>query len=316
LLAVLAAAGLVSWLLSRQLVTPIETLRAATQRLASGDLTARAGMQLQNRQDELAQLARDFDLMAERIESLLREQEHLVGVQRRLLRDVSHELRSPLARLKVALELTRDSLTNNLVVSADPDCVSSPATASLDRIERETGRLSEMIDRLLMLARLDSGVQSPEATSIDLAALVRAVAADANFEAQPTRRVVSVTECEHCTTRGTFDLLRSALENVMRNALRYTPEETSVEVHLRRDGDWALIAVRDHGPGVPEGELAALFQPFYRATVSTGTIRPGQTSIGLGLAITERAIHLHSGTIVASNAPGGGLLVTIRLSLS
>jgi two-component system sensor histidine kinase CpxA len=328
LLAILAAAGLVSWLLSRQLVTPIETLRAATQRLASGDLAARTGTQLESRHDELSQLAHDFDLMAERIESLLREQEHLVSVQRRLLRDVAHELRSPLARLIVALELTRDSLkttsqatsapVDSLIVDSENPTLVSVATnthASLDRIERESGRLSEMIDRLLMLARLDSGVQAPEAAIVNLTALVYAVAADADFEARPTRRVVTVSECEDCTTKGTPDLLRSALENVMRNALRYTPEDTSVDVDLRRDGNWAVVTVRDHGPGVPEGELNELFQPFYRASPTVGTTITGQGSTGLGLAITERAIHLHGGTINATNALGGGLLVTIRLPL-
>lgn len=331
LLAILLAAGLVSWLLSRQLVTPIENLRAATQRLASGDLRARTGAQLHSRHDELSQLAHDFDRMAERIESLLREQEHLVGVQRRLLRDVAHELRSPLARLIVALELTRDSLKTTMDTAdskAKSDAVSDasilvpafPSThTSLNRIEREAGRLSEMIDRLLMLARLDSGVQSPEPALVDLAALIGAVVADADFEARPTRRVVSLISCDECNVRGTLDLVRSALENVMRNALRYTPEGTGVEVSLRGEGAWAVVTVRDHGPGVPEGELSELFQPFYRAISApegaTRTSIPGRGSTGLGLAITERAIHLHGGTIDAANAEGGGLLITIRLPL-
>ncbi|MDQ3815636.1 MAG: ATP-binding protein, partial [Armatimonadota bacterium] len=260
-----------------------------------------------------------FDRMAERIESLLREQERLVGAQRHLLRDVSHELRSPLARLGVALELARDRVeamaptesSNGLNV----ETLSSDSTRLNevhDRIEREVGRLSEMIDRLLMLARLESGVQAPEATPVDLTALVHLVATDADFEARPRRRVVSVTACADCTTRGARDLLRSAIENVVRNALRHTPEDTAVEVSLRREEDWAVIAVRDRGPGVPAAELGEIFRPFYRAGGGRDRDSGGA---GLGLAITERAVQLHGGSVRARNAPDGGLIVEIRLPL-
>ena len=309
LVSVLAAAGLVSWLLSRQLTAPIEGLRAATRRLAHGDLAARAGGEVGGRRDELAQLARDFDRMAERIENLLLEQEHLVGAQRRLVRDVSHELRSPLARLGVALELARDAVKERLDDSPDSRALSDP----LDRIEREAGRLGAMLDRLLILARLDSGVQAPEAVSIDLAALVRAVVADADFEARPLKRAIAVTECDNCITSGTRDLLRSAIENVVRNAIRHTPEATTIEVSLRQEKPWAVIEVKDQGPGVPETELSEIFRPFYRASSSRDRQSGGT---GLGLAITERAVSLHGGSVKATNAPEGGFVVQLSLPLT
>jgi len=310
LLAVLLTAGAVSWVLSRHLTTPIKRLHEATQRLAEGDLQARAGVGMGGRHDELAELGRAFDRMAERIESLLHEQERLVGAQRNLLRDVSHELRSPLARLGVALELARDRVEGMQPMEQSSG---TPLAEVHNRIEREVGRLSEMIDRLLMLARLESGVQVPEATPVDLAALLHLVATDADFEARPQRRVVSVTTCDDCITCGTRDLLRSALENVVRNALRHTPEDTAVEVSLRQDDAWAVITVRDCGLGVPDAELSEIFRPFYRAG---GGRDRGSGGAGLGLAITERAVQLHGGTVHARNAPGSGLIVEIRLPLA
>jgi signal transduction histidine kinase len=308
LISILAVAALVSWLLSRQITAPVEMLRGATLRLSQGDLSARASERLGNQRDELAQLARDFDRMAERIETLMREQEHLIGAQRRLVRDVSHELRSPLARLGVALELTRDAMQAQSLPESQMHAVEAP----LERIEREAGRLGEMLDRLLVLARLDSGVQAPEATIVDLSALLRAVVADADFEARAAHRTVNLLNCDPCVTKGTHDLLRSALENVVRNALHYTPESGTVEVKLRRAENWAIIEVCDGGPGVPEEELPQIFRPFYRASNS----RPRQKSgTGLGLAITERALALHGGSIRATNILTGGLCIEIRLPL-
>lgn len=349
LLAVLLTAGIVAWALSRHLTAPIETLRGVTQRLAAGDLTVRAGIGLASRRDELAQLAHDFDGMVERIESLMHEQERLVGAQRRLLRDVSHELRSPLARLGVALELARDradEMSNGAMALAAPS-LNGAATANgaggdaadgahhstpmgevLNRIEREGDRLSEMIDRLLVISRLESGVQTPDSTPIELDTMVRSIAADADFEARAGRRVVTVTECRECTTLGTRDLLRSAIENVIRNAARYTPADTAVEVSLQPDyggrlthdsvangtasAQYAVVRVRDHGPGVPEAELKDVFQPFYRAS---GARERQSGGTGLGLAITARAVELHGGNVHAVNAPDGGLIVEIRLPL-
>lgn len=329
LLAVLLTAGAVCWGLGRYLTQPIESLRAATRRLAEGDLTARATSAANGRRDELAELARDFDRMAAHIqalmhekEALLAEQKQLMGAQRRLLGDVSHELRSPLARVSVALEMARDRAATMRASETVVPGRRSTLEDAHNRIERETEHLGALIDRLLTLSRLESGVQPPASQPVDLAELVRAVAADADFEARPQRRVASVIACDNYQMQGTPDLLRSAIENVVRNAAHYTTENTTVEIGLSRandemakeSGDFApsaaVITVRDHGPGVPEEELREVFRPFYRATQARDRQRGGA---GLGLAITARAVELHGGEVRAFNAPEGGLVVEIRL---
>ncbi len=304
LLAVFLTASAVCWGLGRYLTRPIVALHAATQRLAAGDLKARAGDSLGRRHDELADLSRDFDRMAARIEGLIDEQNNMARAQRRLLGDVSHELRSPLARLGVAIELARDHLESD-----DKEAVA----ATLNRIERETARQGELIDRLLTLSRLESGLQKRGDAPVDLAALLQAVAADADYEARSHRRAVHMTLCEPCTLLGTPDLLRSALENVVRNAVRYTPENTEVEISLRCAPDeTALIRVADRGGGVPETELEAIFRPFHR---TSGARDRASGGAGLGLTIAARAVELHGGHIGASNAAGGGLVIEIRLPL-
>ena len=286
--------GVICYLLTRYLTGPILRLRSAARELAAGNLGARAGGDMEKRRDELGQLVRDFNQMADRIEILL-------DSERQLIRDISHELRSPLARLNVALGLARQR------AGAD-------AAPHLDRIEREAERLNELIGRLLMLARLEGSAAPPEQEPISLSELVRDVAEDAGFEAESRHCSVQVNAAEDCTTVGSPDLLRSAVENVVRNAVRYTAEGTQVEINLSCVGDngtrWAAIRVRDHGPGLPEAELSNVFRPFYRLA----NARERETGgTGLGLAITERAVRLHGGTIQASNAPGGGLLVEMRL---
>ncbi len=292
----LCISGLICYVLALYLTRPILRLQMAARQLAAGDLAARAGPEIEKRRDELGDLVRDFNRMAERIEALLTS-------QRQLLSDISHELRSPLARLNVALGLARQR-------------ASSDAAGALDRIEREAERLNEMIGRLLTLARIQGAAQPPERTSVDLAELVAEVAADAAFEAQERNCTVRLLVAEPCSAEGSPDLLRSAVENVVRNAVRYT--QSGSEVHLslaapHNGGGSAEITVRDHGPGVPEPELANLFRPFYRVTDA----RERQTGgVGLGLAITERAVNLHGGTVRARNFPEGGLEVQIRLPAS
>jgi two-component system sensor histidine kinase CpxA len=247
------------------------------------------------RRDELADLGRDFDLMAERIESL-------VLSQRRLLGDISHELRSPLSRLNVALELARRH-------------AGAEARAPLDRIERESARLNELIGQLLALARLESGDAARHDEPIDLALLVSEVAADADFEARSRNKAVLVVRSEECWTTGTAEFLHSAVENIVHNAVRYTEEGTTVEITLRRESEpagklWAVITVRDHGPGVPAAALADLFRPFYRVADA----RDRQSGVaGLGLAISERAVHSHGGTVTPAYESSGGLCVELRL---
>lgn len=296
-LAVVLAAGVLCYLLARYMVTPVVKLREVTRQVTGGDLSARVGPRLGGRRDELAAMGHDFDEMAARIETL-------VGAQTRLLRDISHELRSPLARLSVALDLARKR--------------AGPAAAGdLDRIEREAKRLNEMIGQLLALTRRESDGDRLRAESFDLAALVREVAADADFEAQGRDCTVVVEECDACAMRGTPQLLRSAVENVVRNAVRYTPEGTAVKISLRclRAGATAeaVINVLDEGAGVPEESLKDIFRPFYRMDDSR-TRETGGT--GLGLAIAERAVRLHGGTVKASNVRGGGFVVELRVPVS
>jgi signal transduction histidine kinase len=280
---------LVTYMLAAYLATPIRKLRSATNRLADGDLQTRVEARLGRRRDELGDLARDFDEMAARIESLITSQQ-------RLSRDVSHELRSPLARLNVALEIAKQK--------------ASPETQPiLNRIEIESQRLNDMIGRLLTLARLESGAEEIEHNKVDLSELVRDVAADADFEARANGRYVNVVGTDRCAVLGSENLLRSAIENVLRNAVRYTPEGTAVDVSLIRENGHAKVIVVDQGGGVPEAELPYLFKPFYRV----GEARERKTGgIGLGLAIAEQAVMAHKGTISACNRDGG-LQVEIEL---
>jgi two-component system sensor histidine kinase CpxA len=324
LIAVLSS-GLVCYILARYLTSPIVQLRSATQKLASGDLTARAGMPASRRHDEMAELMRDFDRMAERLENL-------VNAQSRLLTDISHELRSPLARLNVALELARQR--------SGPE-----ARSALDRIDRETNRLNELIQKLLTIARLEAGEESIEKVPVHLEQIINEIARDAAFEAQSRHCEVEATVVDDCVVVGSPSLLHSAIENVVRNAIRYTQPGTSVEVRLeqgvglpsiglqgsqkitlqnlasqdtglKNDGvgkPEAVVRVTDSGPGVPEDALDKLFLPFYRIDDARGRQTGG---VGLGLAITDRAVRLHGGSIRVSNRPQGGLMVEIRLPLS
>jgi signal transduction histidine kinase len=284
--------GLVCYLLAWYIAAPVVRLRQATQRLAAGDLSARAGVP-GKRRDEIAGLIRDFDTMADRIESLLKSQS-------RLLNDISHELRSPLARLNVALGLARRR--------------SGPETTEmLERIELEAERLNEMIGRLLTLARLEDAGTVPEGTDVSLNEIVEVVAADAEFEAQARKcRVKCALPDVELKVRGEASLLHSAIENVVRNAVRYTREDSQVDVTLERSADEAVVKVSDEGPGVAPESLGKLFQPFYRIDDARGRQTGG---VGLGLSITDRAVRLHGGTVVASNRASGGLLVEIRLPL-
>ncbi|HTS06012.1 MAG TPA: ATP-binding protein [Candidatus Eisenbacteria bacterium] len=289
--------GLVCYLLSWYLTKPIVRLRTATRRLAAGDLSARTGASPTSRRDEVAGLMRDFDAMAERIETLLK-------AQSRLLNDISHELRSPLARLNVALGLARQ---RSGVESTD----------MLDRIEMEASRLNELIGRILTLARLEDGEQLVPQTPVSLDDLVATVAEDAEFEAQARHCHVTTSIPEgDWLVRGNPSLLHSAVENVVRNAIRYTHEGTSVEVALSSEpavgGKEAVVRVSDSGPGVPSDALGKLFEPFYRLDEARGRQTGG---VGLGLAITERAVRFHGGKVTAFNRQPAGLMVEIRLPL-
>jgi two-component system sensor histidine kinase CpxA len=294
ILAALLASGIVCLLMARYLTSPVRKLQSAVRRLARGDLHVRVAAELGGRKDEIAILGRDFDSMAAQIESLMKAHE-------RLFREIAHELRSPLTRLNVALEISRKHTDNN-------------AKRFLDRIALETDNLSLLITQLLTLSRLENADLTVQRTPVVLEKLVARIAQDASFEGE-TRDCAVVFECrDRCTLNADGNLLRSAIENVVRNALRFTPKGTQVEVTQTltqgKAGTRAVICVRDFGPGVPPGNLRKLFKPFFRA--DDVKVRTSE-SAGLGLAIALRAVHMHNGLIMARNAKDGGLIVEIRL---
>ncbi len=291
ILAVVLTGGLFCYALALYLTSPISKLRSATQKLAEGDLQTRVGKKVGKRHDEISDLARDFDEMAERIEAL-------VTAEKRLTQDISHELRSPLARLNVALELARAK--------------SNDETKTLiERIEAESNRLNEMLSRLLTLSKLESGSGDFEKMEVNLTRLFDQVVSDADFEAQAKGKSVKVLHKDAVKVFGNENLLRSAIENVLRNAVKYTKDNTGVEVSLEKNGKTVIISVKDYGSGVPDDELEKLFKPFYRLQ----TARDRKTGgIGLGLAIAERAVNVHSGRIKARNT-NDGLYVEIELPM-
>jgi two-component system sensor histidine kinase CpxA len=284
----LIVSGLICYFLTLYLTAPILRLRAAAQQITTGQLTVRAEPRMESRQDELGYLVRDFNRMADKTE-------HLISSQRQLLYDVSHELRSPLARMNVALDLLRHRVRD------DP---------ALNRMEIDLQRLNEMIGRLLTVAKLEatSTLQAP--MRVNLAELVSSVVSDADFEAQERGCRVDFVQTANRVIQGDPNLLRSAIENVLRNAVRFTQTGTAVAVVLRTNqaisANEAIISIRDHGPGVPEEELAKIFRPFYRMADARSRDSGGA---GLGLAITERIVRLHGGSIQAINDPDGGLRV-------
>lgn len=298
-LGVMLAIGAIGcYLLARHITAPIERLRRATQRLAGGDLTARVGVQRNGGGDELKELGQDFDRMAERLETA-------ASMQRRLLRDVSHELRSPLARMQVGIGILRQ-------VASD-----EKSRATIERLDSEAGRLASMIQDLLTISRLESREWTIAREPVDVSALVDDVAADAAFEAGTRGSTVQVGHVDPVVVDGVRDLLRSAIDNVVRNAVRHTREGTAVEIAVRAcpDGDapHATVTVRDHGDGVPKDQLTRIFEPFYRVD----DVRARSTGgAGLGLSIARRCLEEHGGSIAARRAEGGGLEVVLRLPLS
>lgn len=285
----LVASLLFSAGLAWYLTGPLRHLGVATRRLAAGDLGARVTPALGRRRDEIADLGHDFDRMAERLEAL-------VAAQKRLLSDVSHELRSPLARLRVAVELARQQ--------------PAETPKALDRIEREAGRLDALVGQVLTLSRLEAGVDRGPEDYVELAELLDEIVADADFEARARGRRVALSVDGEAVVRARGELLHRALENVLRNGVRHTVEDSTVEVTMGAAHGQVRVSICDRGPGVPESYLDALFDPFVRA--DGGDDGRGY---GLGLAIARRAIEVHGGTIAARLRPGGGLCVDITLPL-
>jgi len=286
LLVSLGGALTVAWYVAK----PIRFLRAAIGAAAAGNLEVRVGPAMGSRHDELADLGRDFDHMADRLHDSMQS-------QRRLLHDVSHEMRSPLARLQAAAGLMRLS-----------DGGQAPA---MERIEEEIVRIDRLVGDLLKLSRLEAGELAGVEENVDMPELLRGVVADAHFEAQAQGRTVTwETECPG-TVLGRPEMLHGAIENVVRNALKHAPQTRDIRVLTTVDAVRSryTISVIDSGPGVPEPELPRLFSPFFRASAATAT------GYGLGLAIARRSIEAHGGSISASNRPEGGLSVTIVLPI-
>lgn len=289
ILAGLVASVLFSALLAWYLSKPIRSLRWALGAVADGRLDARVRPLLGGRRDEVADLAEDFDRMAQQVQSL-------IGSQRRLLHDVSHELRSPLARLQAAIGLLRQ----------DPERLD----VTLGRIEREAVRLDELVGQLLTLARLDSGRSDAPRECVDLIDLASAIADDAGFEAKALGREVCFEGQGGAEVMVWGELIQRAFENVIRNAVKYTANGSCVEVSAVREGEFFILSVGDRGPGVPVSYLEAIFEPFYRGANINGTC-----GFGLGLAIARRAVIAHGGVIRAINRESGGLLIEIRLPI-
>ena len=296
LLAIGLFGAVLCFLLTRHITKPMSRLSDAATSLASGRLETRVDHSVRNRYDEIGALGRNFDRMAEQIEALVNSQRDLLG-------DVSHELRSPLARLTVAL---------GLLQHASPEEMSEYAS----RIGIEAERLDKMIGQLLTLTRIDSGVEFTRQETFDLTNLVQEVAADGDFEARARQREVKVAQADSCTMSGFPEMLRSAIENVVRNAIRFAPNGTAVEISLQRvkanSHENAVLKIRDHGPGVPPRLLADIFKPFHRGFTDADANGQGA---GLGLAIADRVVRRHDGTIRSYNASDGGLVVEIVLPI-
>jgi two-component system sensor histidine kinase CpxA len=285
----LLASTVVCYLLARYLSAPIQHLRNATHSIADGNLEVRVSGLLGARRDELALLATDFDAMAARLRALL-------GSQQQLLRDVSHELRSPLARLQIALGLARRPGAN--------------LVQELDRIEQEAQRLNELIGEILSLSRLDDPAHALESEAVPAAELLDAICEDARVEADARAVEIFLQALPELELHGDRELLHRAIENVVRNAVRFAPGGSRIEVRALRQGTAVQVSVTDQGPGVPPALLTRIFEPFFRVASARERDSGGN---GIGLAIAERVVSLHGGSIAASNIEPHGLCVTLIL---
>src|SRR5580692_7189772 len=269
------------------LTSPVRRLRAVVDCFGRGDFSARAPA---NRKDELGELARSFNQMASRIQTLL-------SAERRLLLDISHELRSPLARLGVAVELARSGEDREHM---------------LDRIQKEADRLNELVAELLQVTRVEGDPSMQRSETLPLDELLADIVYDSLLEAQAKDCTLLLKAPVAVNLSGDEELIRRAVENVIRNAIRYAPSGTPIDIELKKSGDMAEICVRDYGPGVPAEALPRIFDPFYRVDSDRNR---GSGGVGLGLAIARRSVELHKGKLTARNA-NPGLLVAIELPLA
>ncbi len=286
----------VCWVLARSLSRPVLEMQKMSRSISRGDFGERLPELLTGRLDELGDLARDFNVMADTIERALRN-------QKQLLRDISHELRSPLARSNIALELLGKG-------------ASEGQTNLVEKIRRDLERLNELIQQILDLSRFEQrGASDLPKASIDLGAFSRSIISDVKFEAELLEKRVGFDEPETpCFVDGNAEFLRRALENVLRNAIRHTAVDSEVFMRIARerckDRNELVITVRDHGPGIPPAHLPSIFDPFFRCEEDRGRSSGG---VGLGLAIVKRSIEAHGGSVTGRNHPEGGFEIEIRL---
>lgn len=284
--------AIISFFLARSLSVPLEQLSAASRRIAAGDLNTRVGHSLPERRDEFGQLATDFDAMASRLQAMQQ-------ANQRLLQDVSHELRSPLARLTVALEIARKKGAPNV-------------ESELDRIELESERLGALVNDVLSLLRESSETVPKVDEEFDLDVLLNDLVDVVNYEVPEGKPGITWQPVERFPFQGDRELLWRAMENLLRNALHHTDPDNGVTLSLERDRKQVHLSVRDFGPGLPESELEKIFVPFYRVQESRDR---GSGGHGLGLSIAANAVRRHGGSIAARNANDGGLIVRVSLPL-
>lgn len=287
--------ALVSLLLARYLATPLAQLSRASRQLAAGDLSVRVGAPLDQRKDEFGQLALDMDEMAERLQASQQ-------ANRRLLRDVSHELRSPLTRLRVALEIARNK-DQSLIVE------------ELNRIELESERLEKLVDEVLSLLRESAGPQELKLQRFDLAELLQDLVETMNYEVSDDGDQIELQTQSPLVLDADRDLLWRVFENLLRNALIHGGENGAVRVTAAASsGHKITVSVKDSGPGIAEQHLVRVFEPFYRVDEARSRNNGGRSaSHGLGLAIAASAVRRHGGKITASNREHGGLEVRVVL---
>ena len=289
----LALSSLVCFWLARYMSKPIRTLQSATKKFSQGDLDTRVAGLIGNRRDEIADLGQDFDKMASRLQSLINN-------QKQLLSDISHELRSPLARMQVAIGLAKNKTGGDVAIE-------------MLRIEQETNRLDDLIGQSLTLSRLNAGAVYPKDDFIDIGKLLEDIVVDCNFEANDKDKKVVFKYEQTWTINANVELLRRALENIIRNAVHYTASATTVEVSLYKNHPNTFkISICDQGKGAPAEKLDSLFEPFVRLSEARDRDSGGY---GLGLAIAKRAIEFHQGNITARNRKTNGLCVDITLPL-
>lgn len=291
LCALLAAAALVGWLAAHGLSAPIRRMQVAVNRVASGDLTSRIGNTIDTGVGELKTLARDIDHMAEKMQTLIASRD-------RLLHHLSHEMRSPLARLRILVELLRKPHSTDTAVR-------------LDKADREIGRIDALVDEILTLARFD-GTQAPPMESLSLRDIVDECVDSALVEAE-AKSVHLVAAFDHADAafalHGNRELIVRTIDNLLRNAIRHTPVAGSVEISVRHSNERITLTVGDNGPGVPDNLLDAIFEPFFR--IPGQVQEAGQVNVGLGLTLVRLVARLHGATIAASNQTPRGLSISI-----